>query len=72
MVFLDQVIITKGIDDQIWRFTCIQKPYHLEAYHRGARTDHPLAGDIAQTLAEHFQMDGITLDLALDISRVVH
>ena len=69
---MDQVIITKGIDDQIWRFTCTQNPYLLEACHRGVRSDHPLAGDIPRTLEEHFQMDEITLDLALDISGVDH
>lgn len=58
--FLDRVIITKVIDHQVWRFNSGERPFHLEAFENGARTDYPLQDNPAVEVAEHF---GMNLDI---------
>ena len=56
-LFLDQVIVTKVVDGQIWRFASRERPYQLVTFHGGERTDHPIDGDVAETVGRHFRID---------------
>ena len=64
--FLDRVIITKVIDQQVWRFNSGERPFHLEAFDNGARTDYPLQDNPAVEVAAHF---GMNLDI---VSRALY
>ncbi len=63
--FLDRVIITKVVDGRAWRFCSSEIPLHMESFWDGARTDHPLNGNVAQTVGAHFGMDVDTVRAAL-------
>lgn len=65
--FLDRLIINKVIEDRMWRFDSEEKPYRLEFFDPGVRTDKPIIGDVAETLAAHFGLDEATLRTALDV-----
>jgi hypothetical protein len=64
-LFLDRVIITKVVNGLPWRFCSSETPLHLESFLDGQRADHPLNGDIAKIVAEHFGMDMATVRAAL-------
>lgn len=66
--FLDRVIICKVVAGRAWRFCSAETPLHLESFQDGKRTDHPLNGDVAQTVAERFGMDVATIRTALVIT----
>ena len=55
--FLDRIVITKVLDDVIWRFYSNESPYHLQTFPDETRVDHPITGDAAQAVAQHFGMD---------------
>ena len=63
--FLDRIIIYKVVGGRVWRFCSNETPPHLESFWDGERTDHPLNGDIAMIVGEHFGMDVATLRAAL-------
>lgn len=62
--FLAEVIITKVIDDTIWRFNGRQQPPALESFGETA-TSQPLPASMAEVLSLHFGMDRETLRRAL-------
>jgi hypothetical protein len=64
--FLDVVIINKVVQDRIWRFTSGETPYHLQNFHDGIRTDHPIEQNLAKTVADHFSMNVSLFRQALD------
>jgi arylamine N-acetyltransferase len=67
-LFLDQVIVNKVIDGRAWRFNSSERPWKLNAFNNGLRTDHPLPDDIAGHLAAHFEMDEATIGAALALT----
>jgi hypothetical protein len=66
--FLDRVIVYKVVAGQVWRFCAAETPLHLESFQDGQRTDHPLNGDVAEVVAEHFNMDVATVCAALAVT----
>lgn len=59
-LFLDRVIITRVIDDRIWRFGSDSTPYQLESFWNGDKTYHFLGYDPASAsdkIAEKFDMN---------------
>ncbi len=58
--FLDRVVITKVINEQVWRFNSGEKPYQLETFTGKERHAYPLPEDAASALADHF---GLTRDI---------
>lgn len=64
-LFLDKVIVNKVINGLLWRFNSVEKPYHLESFRDGQRTDNPITGDMAETVARHFGMEVETVKAAL-------
>ena len=62
--FNDRVIVTKIIGEEIWRFNGTHPPL-LESFKDGGRTEHPLTGDRAATVAVRFGMDETVLRAAL-------
>ena len=63
--FLNEIVIHKVIDDQIWRFNSDDLPMHLQAFIDGQRRNQPLDGDVAGQLASTFEMDRLILDGAM-------
>jgi arylamine N-acetyltransferase len=66
--FLDRVIINKIIRDQLWRFNSDEKPWQLNLFQNGVRTDVALTGDVATAVAGHFEMDVQVVSQAIDLS----
>jgi hypothetical protein len=76
--FLDRVIICKVVGELAWRFCSSETPLHLESFWEtplhlesfwdGQRTDHTLNGDVAKAVAEHFDMDVVTVRDALAVT----
>lgn len=64
-LFLDRVIITRLVDDVIWRFAPIEGEYLLESFPNGERTIHPLRGNTAEILASVFDMSAEVIRAAL-------
>lgn len=65
-LFLDQLIIRKLIDGQLWRFNSHERPYHLQTFVDGRRSDYPLSGDVPAALSAHFGIDPGVLAAAFD------
>jgi hypothetical protein len=66
-LFLDRVIINKIIERKIWRFTS-ERPRYLEAFDRSSKTEILLPESLlARRLANHFKMDRMILEKALEI-----
>jgi arylamine N-acetyltransferase len=70
-LFLDQVIVTKVIDGRIWRFAANERPYRLASFSGGIRTDHPIDGDLAETIGKRFGLDIPTIRMALEATSAV-
>jgi arylamine N-acetyltransferase len=66
--FLDRVIVCKVVGRRAWRFCSSETPLHLESFWDGRQTDHPLSGDVAQVVADHFGMDVATVRAALAVA----
>lgn len=66
-LFLDKVIVNQVIDDLLWRFNSEEKPLRLESFQDGQRTDYPITGDVAETVARQFSMDVLTVRSALQL-----
>ena len=66
--FLDRLIVNKIIGGRVWRFNSGEKPYHLESFGDGQRTDHPIEGDVADVVATHFGMDVQVVRTAFDVT----
>lgn len=58
--FLDEIVIHKVIDDQLWRFNGDERPWRAQQFVEGERRDHPLGDDPAAELSETF---GIARDV---------
>lgn len=55
--FLDKIIVNKVIDGAAWRYNSAKHPPHLQSFHDGKRSIHPLEGDVPAALSRHFDMD---------------
>ena len=53
-LFLDKVVINKVVTGQMWRFNSEERPWRLQRFVDGERTNHPLHGDAAESLARKF------------------
>ncbi|MBZ0293812.1 MAG: arylamine N-acetyltransferase [Anaerolineae bacterium] len=63
--FLDRVVINKVIDEQVWRFSSGERPYHLETFVDNQRVDYPLPDDPAAAVAQKFGMEQEIIAAAL-------
>ncbi len=52
--FLDEIVIHKVIDDQLWRFNGDERPWRTQQFVEGERRDHPLGSDPAAELSVKF------------------
>lgn len=65
-LFLDRLIIVKVIDNRLWRFNNLEKPYRMEGFDPTGRVEIPLErSSLAQTLGHHFKMDPDSIESAL-------
>lgn len=55
-LFLNRVVLTKIIDNAVWRFSSSETPYRLECFTRAGKGEQPLPDDCAAMLAQHFGM----------------
>ncbi|HNP71317.1 MAG TPA: arylamine N-acetyltransferase [Kouleothrix sp.] len=65
-LFLNRIIIRKIVGEQIWRFDSDAKPYHLQTFHAGQRSDHPIEGDVVAALSAHYGIAPGVLAAAFD------
>lgn len=59
--FLDVLIVKKVVNGRPAQFNSRERPFRLEVFENGRRTDTPLTGDIPAQLAAQFQMDAALL-----------
>lgn len=52
--FLNEIVIQKVVDDQLWRFNSNVQPFVLQQFVNGERRDHALGEDAAAELAAKF------------------
>ncbi len=69
-LFLDRIVINKVIDEKMWRFNSAVRPFQLECFSNGERTDYAIEGHPAEILAEHFAIDLAVLDAAFTTLRL--
>lgn len=55
--FLNEIVIRKVIDDQLWRFNSDDRPWHLQVFVDGERQNRYLDSDAAGQLASTFDME---------------
>ncbi len=66
--FLDEIVIHKALDEQLWRFNGDERPWRIQQFVDGERRDHLLGGDPAAELSEKF---GIARDLVAEAMRAL-
>ena len=66
--FLQEIVINKVIDDQIWRFNSDDKPLHLQQFVNGQRRNHALGVDAPGQMAECF---GIAPDVVAEAMAIL-
>jgi hypothetical protein len=66
--FLDRAIINIVSGERMWRFDGSEKPFHLESFQDGQRSDHVISGDVVTTVAKTFGVDKYILRQALEIT----
>jgi arylamine N-acetyltransferase len=64
-LFLQEIIVNKVIDGDLWRFSSHERPYRLEHFRDGVRADTPVDGDVAGLIAQKFGVDVETIRAAL-------
>jgi hypothetical protein len=60
------VVINKIVEDLPWRFNSAEKPYHLNVFENGSRTDLALNANFVENIARHFGMKAYMIEKALD------
>ncbi len=66
-LFLDKAIVSKVINNQLWRFNSAEPPYHLQQFFGGQRVNTVIEGDAASILSAHFGIDALLVREALSI-----
>ncbi len=66
--FLNDVVIHKVIDEQLWRFNSDERPLRLQQFVAGQRHDHKLGGNAAAEVADKF---GIAPDVVAEAFRAI-
>lgn len=61
--FLNEVVIHKVVDEQLWRFNSDERPLRLQQFVTGQRRDHILGDDAAGAVADKF---GIARDVVAE------
>ncbi len=59
-LFLDQVIVTRVVEERQWRFKAGGEPYQLESFHQGDKTLYYLGDDVDKVIwkvANKFEID---------------
>lgn len=66
-LFLDAVLVNKVVNGRTWRFNMREKPWRLNLFVNGVRTDFELEGEPATAVARHFGLDEETTRLAFSL-----
>lgn len=66
--FLNEVVIHKVIDDQLWRFNSNERPLRLQQFIGGERHDHKIGDDPAREVADKF---GIAREVVAEAFRAI-
>jgi arylamine N-acetyltransferase len=66
--FLDRVIVNRVVGDRLWRFNAGEKPWRLDSFVWGERSQHPIMGRPAPAVARRFQMDEKMIEMALAVT----
>lgn len=64
-LFLDAVIINKIVAERPWRFNTRERPFALNTFWQGQRTDRAIEGEVAEFVGRHFGMDAAVIRAAL-------
>lgn len=68
--FLNEIVIQKVVNEQLWRFHSDERPFRTQQFVAGERQDHILAGDIATGVAQRFHIDRAVVAEALAILKL--
>lgn len=71
-LFLDAVIINKIVGNEPWRFNMRERPWALNRFNWGKRTNQQLNGDPALAVAYHFGIDEAIVTQAFKIAISKH
>ena len=66
--FLNEVVIRKVLNDQLWRFNSNERPLRLQQFIESERRDHPLGDDPASEVAAKF---GLARDVVAAALRAI-
>ena len=66
--FLNEVVIRKVRNDQLWRFNSNEQPLRLQQFVAGARRDHVLGDDPASEVADKF---GVASDVVAEALTII-
>lgn len=69
-LFLDRVVVKKLVGGEMWRFADLDRPWRLERFRDGGRTEHPLPERLeaaADAIARHFGIDAAIIGQALSL-----
>ena len=65
--FLNEIVIHKVVDEQLWRFNSDERPFRIQQFVAGQRRDHMLGDDPAGEVASKFGMSPAVLEEAMAI-----
>lgn len=65
-LFLDAVIINKIVEGRPWRLNARERPFALNTFWQGQRTDRAIEGEMAEFVGRHFGMDPAVIREALE------
>ena len=68
--FLNEVVIRKVLNDQLWRFNSNERPLRLQQFVAGERHDHMLGDDPAGEVAHRFGIASYVVAEALAILKI--
>jgi len=65
--FLNEIVIHKVVDGQLWRFNSNEKPWVLQQFVNSERRDHAMGGDPAGELAGKFGIARVVVAEAMAV-----
>ncbi len=66
--FLNEIVIQRIVDEQLWRFHSDVRPYCLQQFQAAERCDHMLNDDVARQVANKF---GIATDVVVEAINIL-
>ena len=69
--FLNEIVINKVVDEQLWRFNSDERPLRMQQFVDGQRQDHLFGEDAADEVAEKFGLARDVVARAMEVLGIV-